>query len=285
MTSAALTDKKTGEKFMKHSYMSYYLDSPIIRDRVFDVFEADKDVQPKEFAFFFVHGGGWRHGSRQGGTHILMEELARRGYTCASTDYRLNARDAFEQISDVRESLDVFINMLIEQKKEPKIIIWGESAGAHLASLTAYALPGELGEDISKLKYPEVRPCKAVLLATPYDFLHFEGMMPQFWATMQSIAGMPYEQDPERYERLSLKNIVRKDNPETFFVEAEYEHLYDPRFNRKIALQHREMCINSHWKMYDRVEHGFMYELTRKMQKAAFEDICLFFEDRLQTEF
>lgn len=270
---------------MKHCFISYYLDSPIIRDRVFDVFEADKDVQPKEFAFFFVHGGGWRHGSRQGGTHILMDELARRGYTCASTDYRLNARDAFEQISDVRESLDVFINMLIEQKKEPKIIIWGESAGAHLASLTAYALPGELGEDISKLKHPDIRPVKAILQATPYDFLHFEGMMPQFWAVMQNIAGVPYDKDPERYERLSLKNYVRKDNPVTFFMEAEYEHLFDSKFTKMIAEKHREFGISTQWKVYDRVEHGFLHDLTRKMQIQALEDMCLFAEGKLQTDF
>ena len=158
-------------------------------------------------------------------------------------------------------------------------------SAARLSSLVAFAEPGELGEDVSKLQYPEVRPGKAILQATPYDFLHFEGMMPQFWATMQNIAGAPYDKDPERYEKLSLKNLVRKGNPEIFYIEAEYEHLFDPRFNRKLALQHREMGINSHWKMYDRVEHGFMYELTRKMQKAAFEDICLFLEDKLQTEF
>ena len=266
-------------------FESYYLDSPIQKGRVFDVFYPAEGAVERDLAVFFVHGGGWRGGERAI-YHIIMDELTCRGYICASTDYRLNAKDAFEQMSDIRESYDKFVGILKARGIEnPKIATWGGSAGAHLSSLVAFAEPGELGEDVSKLQYPEVRPVKSVLLATPYDFLHFEGMMPQFWASMQSIAGVPYEQDPERYERLSLKNIVRKGNPETFFVEAEYEHLFDPRFNRQIALQHREMGINSHWKMYDRVEHGFMYELTRKMQKAAFEDICLFFEDKLVTEF
>ena len=270
---------------MKHHYMSYYLDSPIVKDRVFDVFEADEGAPKREYAFFFVHGGGWRHGSRQGGTHILMDELARRGYTCASTDYRLNAPDAFVQISDVRESFDTFVDMLLAEGREPKIIIWGESAGAHLASLVAYALPGELGEDISKLKHPEIRPCKAVLQATPYDFLHFEGIMPQFWATMQDIAGVPYDKDPERYERLSLKNYVRKDNPVTFFMEAEYEHLFDSKFTKLIAEEHRRVGINSQWKVYERVEHGFLHDLVRKMQLQALDDMCLFAEDKLETVF
>ena len=270
---------------MKHSYISYYLDSPIIKGRVFDVFEADKDVEEKDFSFFFVHGGGWRNGSRQGGHHILMDELARRGYTCATTDYRLNAPDAFGMISDIRESFDVFADMLLEQGKEPKIVIWGESAGAHLASLVAYALPGELGEDISKLKHPEIRPLKAILQATPYDFLHFEGQMPQQWALFQNVAGAPYDKEPERFERLSLKNYVRKDNPQTFFIEAECEHIFDPKFTKMIAEEHRKMGINTQWKMYDRVEHGFLHDLTRKMQIQAFEDMCLFADDKLQTDF
>lgn len=270
---------------MRNCFMSYYLDTPFINGRVFDVFEPDEEVEIEDYSFFFVHGGGWRQGSRSGGIHILMQELSRRGYICASTDYRLDAKDSFEQISDIRESLDTFIGMLLKRKREPKIIIWGESAGAHLASLTAYAAPGELGEDVSKLKYPEIRAEKAILQATPYDILPYEGIMPQTWARLQDIAGGSYEQEPERFERLSLKNYIRQDNPVTFFIEAEYEHLFDSKFTRMIAAEHRRMNIDSQWKVYERVEHGFLHDLKRKMQIQAFEDMCLFAKGKLETSF
>ncbi len=270
---------------MKHKFYSYYLDTPIKLDRVFDVFEADEDAPARDQAIFFVHGGGWNQGSRIG-QHVLMDEFARRGYTCASTDYRLKGVDAFAQISDVREAFDVFVGMLMDKGiKNPKVVIYGSSAGAHLASLCAFALPGELGEDISRLKHPEIRPCKLVVQATPYDFLEYEGIMPQFWSLMQSVAGKPYAEDPERYERLSLKNYVREDNPPAFFIEAEYEHLFDSRLTHKIAVRHREMNIGTQWKVYERVEHGFFYELKRKMQLEAFEDFCLFLENKLETPF
>ena len=266
-------------------FKSYYLDEPLQNGRVFDVFDAEDGVEAREYAFFFVHGGGWRFGSRQGGTHILIDELTRRGYTCATTDYRLKGTTAFDQISDIREALDAFVDLLVKAEKEPKIIIWGESAGAHLASLVAYAKPGEVGEKVPVLKHPEIRPVKAIFQATPYDFLPFEGIMPQTWGTMQDIAGMPYDKDPERYERLSLKNYIRKDNPQTFFIEAEYEHLFDSKFTRQIALEHRKMNIDTQWKVYERVEHGFLHDLKRKMQIQAFEDMCLFAENKLATEF
>ena len=266
-------------------YSSYYLDEPIQKGRVFDVFEPYAGTPERDYAIFFVHGGGWRGGSRNG-YHILMDELCRRGYICASTDYRLDAKNIFEQLSDIREAYDCFVRILKSRGgKMPEIIIQGGSAGGHLASLIAFTEPGELGEDVSKLQYPEVRPVKAVLLATPHDFLPYEGIMPQFWALMQNIAGEPYEKNPELFERLSLKNWVRPSNPQVFYAEAEYEHLFDPGLNKQIALKHREMGINSQWKMYERVEHGFLHDLTRKMQKEAFEDICLFYEGKLQTEF
>jgi hypothetical protein len=44
------------------------------------------------------------------------------------------------------------------------------------------------------------------------------------------------------------------------------------------------MSINSQWKVYDRVEHGFFHDLKRKMQLQALEDICLFIEDKLKTD-
>lgn len=266
-------------------FTSYYLDSPIQKGRVFDVFEPYAGTEKKDFAVFLVHGGGWRAGSRDV-HHIKMDELCRRGYFCASTDYRLNAKDAFEQLSDIREAYDKFIEVLKEHGIEnPRIAVYGGSAGAHLASLMCFAKPGELGEDVSRLKYPEIRPEKIAVQATPYDFLPYEGIMPQFWSTMQGIAGAPYDKEPERYERLSLKNLVRQDNPEIFYIEAEYEHLFDPRLNLKIAKKHREMGINSHWKMYDRVEHGFTYDFSREMSKLAFEDLCKFLEDKLETDF
>ena len=98
-----------------------------------------------------------------------------------------------------------------------------------------------------------------------------------------SLTGKPYSEDPARYERLSLKNYVRKNNPQTFFIEAGLEHLFPSEYTRKIAEEHRAMGIESHWKVYPRVEHGFFYELKRQAQLEAFEDLCRFLDGKLET--
>ena len=125
---------------MKNKFYSYYLDCPLVPGRIFDVFEPEKIT--KDVSLFIVHGGGWRLGSRTG-FHSIMEAFCNEGYVVASTDYRLYANDAFEQLSDVRAAYDRFVSVLKEKNLPLKVAVYGESAGAHLASLMVCAEPGE----------------------------------------------------------------------------------------------------------------------------------------------
>ena len=267
-----------------YPFKSYFLDKPLIKGRVFDVFEPEAGVPVKDVAIFFVHGGGWNAGSRTG-FYQLMEAFGKLGYITCTTDYRMNGANGFTQLEDIRESFDCFVHLLKERNHSCRIAVHGSSAGAHLASLLCCAKPGECGEIVDKLKYPEVRPEMAFLQATPHNFKQWDGMMPPFWDQMQRVAGAKYEENPEPFERLSLENFIREDNPRLFFIEAELEHLFPSEHTRELALKHRSMNIASQWKVYKRVEHGFFYELQRTMQLQAFQDICDFLEDKLVTEF
>lgn len=261
------------------SFTSYFLDSPFVPGRVFDVFEPE--TVSRDIALFFVHGGGWEAGSRTS-CHKIMEAFNARGYLCASTDYRLSV-DAFGQLADIREAYDCFVTILKQRNFPPKIAVYGSSAGSHLASLMICAEPGECGEQCH-LENDWVRPWCGILHATPHSFVPWESMMPAFRQVMQKAAGgRPYEIDPEPFELLSLQNYICKDNPKLFFVEAELEHLFPSEYTLDFVKKHREWGILSQWKVYRRMEHGFFYELTRKAQKEAFEDICLFLNGKLNT--
>lgn len=264
---------------MRNLFQSYYLDSPLIPGRVFDVFEPERIE--KDVTLFFIHGGGWRAGSRTA-YHKIMEKFNERGYLIASTDYRLNATDAFEQIQDVREAYDALVSLLKEKNRPLKIAVFGASAGAHLASMLSLATPNSCGE-ICHLKNEWVQPSFVMLQSTPVDLTPWEAMMPASKREIQSIVGASYENNPERYERLSPKNYVSKNNPPVFFMEAELEHMFLSSFTLDIAKKHREWGIESHWKIYEKMEHGFLFDLERKAQIQAFEDICLFIEGKLKT--
>lgn len=254
-------------------FNSYYLDTPIIKGRAFDVFFPEEIKHKTQI--FIVHGGGWRGGSRVS-FHVIMEKLAELGYVCATSDYRLNAKDAFEQISDLRDSYTAFVKLLEERGIAPRIAVYGESAGSHLASLLCYANAGECGEIYNG---EWVKPALAILHATPVHFIPYEWMSDTLKSCIRSIAGASYEDAPEVYERLSLSSYVRQDNPKTFFIEAGNESMFPSEYTKNIAEAHNRMGIPSFQKIYPNCEHGFFYDLTRKAQREAFDDICKFIEN------
>lgn len=261
---------------MEATIQTYYLDKPLQVGRVFDVFEP-KEIT-KDVAMFFVHGGGWRAGSRAD-YHKLMEAFVEKGYIVAATDYRLNAKTAFEQLDDIRQAYDKFITILKEKNRPLKVAFHGGSAGAHLSSLilcTEY--DGNL-----PLENEWVKPVMGILQSCPADFVYHEWRFPSIWSSMQSIAGVPYEEDPKPYEKLSLINYINASNPPLFFVGAELEHMFPNEYTLEIVKKHREMGIPSQWKVYEKAEHGFFFDFTRKMQRDAFEDICKFLEEKFET--
>ncbi|MDR0931397.1 MAG: alpha/beta hydrolase [Victivallales bacterium] len=254
------------------SYQSIYLDSPLIKDRCLDIFEPDNPSC--DIALFFVHGGGWSGGTHTF-CHALMEAFNDRGIICATTGYRLSAVTALDQLTDIRESYDFFVNYLKERQRPPKVAVFGSSAGAHLASLLLCTKPGECG-DRPKLKMPYLPPVCGILQSTPTQFTPWDDIFPHIWGSMQNIAGVSYQENPGRYEALSLCRYIRKDNPKLFFAEAQNEHMFPPEMTYSLMQKHNAMGIASQWKMYKNVEHGFFYDLSRWQQRLLFEDIIHF---------
>ena len=94
----------------------------------------------------FVHGGGWMRGHRRMVTPGFaawqpgpLTRLAARGFAVASVDYRLSGEARFPApLEDVAAAMD----WLAEHQDEygfdaGRTVLWGESAGAHLAALLA----------------------------------------------------------------------------------------------------------------------------------------------------
>ena len=95
----------------------------------------------------WVHGGGWKNGSKKNPKNLYMVE---HGYAVASINYRLTHEGQWPaQIDDCRES----IRWLRRQAKKynldaDNIGVWGSSAGGHLVALMG-TLPYDSNEKIS----------------------------------------------------------------------------------------------------------------------------------------
>ncbi len=260
---------------MKHRFTSCYLDSPLQIERVYDVFMPESEM--RDISVFMIHGGGWRAGSRSRHFHGLMEELNRRGYIAASTDYRLNVTPA-EQLADVRESYLHFAGVLREAGRPVKIAVYGSSAGAHLGSLLTCAMPGDCGDSFPKEGW--LPPVCGVFQSCPASFEPWEDIFPGIWDSMRNVVGVPYEKDPEPYRKLSLDRQVRPGNPPVFFLEAELEEMFWPQQKLELARKMSVMGNRALVKIYPKVEHGFLYSLERRQQREAFDDFLRFLEGK-----
>ncbi|MGK9221002.1 MULTISPECIES: alpha/beta hydrolase fold domain-containing protein [unclassified Microbacterium] len=116
-----------------------YATRPGFRPLSLDLHRPEADGAP---LIVFVHGGGWRVGSRRVMCPTLAPEhgfprLVAEGFAVASVDYRLSGEAVFPApLDDVAAALA----WLREHQgalavDATRIVLWGESAGAHLAAL------------------------------------------------------------------------------------------------------------------------------------------------------
>ena len=93
-------------------------------------------------AMVVVHGGGWQQGTRAAYAG-WGNYLANAGIAFFAVDYRLCSKDKKsypDAVQDVRAAVQYLRGSAADLKIDPKRIgLWGDSAGAHLASLVALA--------------------------------------------------------------------------------------------------------------------------------------------------
>jgi acetyl esterase/lipase len=257
------------------SFQSIYFDDAPIEGRIVDIFEAQQSSQ--QVALFFIHGGGWRGGSRTI-FHSIIHEYRKLGFDCASTDYRLNGTTVFDQVADVRTGLDIFAGNLIARNRPAKVLLLGSSAGAHLALLTGLSKPKECGVPQNPLQHnPEI--AGIAVQAAPFTFEPWPDIFPAIWSSMQNAVGKKYEDAKVLFQQASPIHYVRPGSPPVFNLHAENEHMFPLDLYLQFETKMRDCGNIVQGKIYPRTEHGFFYALDRWQQQEAFEDIREFAQE------
>lgn len=93
-----------------------------------------KDLSPDLPLVIWIHGGGWKNGSKEKPKGIW---LAQNGYAFASINYRLTHEAIWPaQIEDCRDAVRFLRKNANQFKIDPtKIAVWGGSAGGHLVAV------------------------------------------------------------------------------------------------------------------------------------------------------
>ena len=139
-----------------------------------------KDAEEKEQlrpGIVFVHGGGWKSGSKDGGVwSALPAAYAAKGYVCISVNYRLTGQGGgYPQcVHDVKNAVRWFRANADEFRLDPKRIgAYGNSAGAHLVSMLGL-VQKEAGLEGDGTHLEQSSMVQAVCAsATPSNFLNW----------------------------------------------------------------------------------------------------------------
>ncbi len=242
------------------TFRSIYFDASPREGRILDIFEAAPHTRP-HVSLFFVHGGGWKAGTRAV-FHQIALAYSSLGFDCASTDYRLGGVTIEDQVSDVRQGLSLFVEDLRQRNRPTDIVLLGSSAGAHLALLSA------LQPD------PPCAVAGLCVQAAPFTFEPWTDIFPAIWADMQTIVGESYPSP--LYREASPIHYVQPGMPPVFALHSQNEHMFPLSLTEQFIDKAKACGARAEYKIYEATEHGFFYALDRRQQKEAFDDILTF---------
>ncbi len=181
-------------------------------DLKMDVYFPWKPAGPSP-VILFVHGGGWVAGTKTGtpGMSYFLE-LARRGYTTFSIDYRLAPTYTFpSQIIDVKCAVRHIRANAKEYNIDPQRIgAWGASAGGHLVALLGTA-DQSAGWDVGQYLDQSSRVNVVVDMYGVHDFTT-EYVVGNLRGLDRMVFGASSPSDP-KLAQASPVNYVTPDDP------------------------------------------------------------------------
>jgi acetyl esterase/lipase len=175
-----------------------------------------------------IHGGGWVIGSKNEQGLPLMYHMARRGWICASVDYRLSPHATFpDHLVDVKAALVWLRERAGDYGIDPNfVVVTGGSAGGHLAALMA--LTANDPEYQPGFENADTSVQGAVLMYGVYDLVdrYRTFRSPDIHRLLENkVMKASLEEAPELYERASPIARVHPDAPPMFVLHGTHDSL------------------------------------------------------------
>jgi acetyl esterase/lipase len=177
-----------------------------------------------------IHGGAWLSGDKSEFTgYIPKIQQLFPGYAIANMNYRLAslAGNYFpSHENDVKSAVDFLLQKRTEYLFNDKIILFGASAGGHLATLQAY-----------KYSIPKI---KAVVdFFGPADMVDLYNTTTDFQAKagLQILMGGTPSTNPQLYFSSSPVNYVNAQSPPTIILHGDQDIIVN--VNQSIALKNK----------------------------------------------
>ena len=137
-----------------------------------DIFYPEEGDGPFP-VFVEIHGGAWYFGQKRSVEFEPFLYGLNRGYACVSLGYTLSPEGHYPlPVLEIKSAIRFLRVHAEEYKLDPsRIVLWGGSAGAHLAALAATSCDtGYLEEDLSGNTAVSAKPDALVLWYGCFDY-------------------------------------------------------------------------------------------------------------------
>lgn len=179
-------------------------------------------------ALLYVHGGGWVLGNKGQQGLPFMQLLAAQGWVCFAIDYRLSPRATFpDHLVDVKRAIAFARAHAAEYGADPDfLLLAGNSAGAHLASLAA--LTPNRPEYQPGFEQRDTSVAGCIPFYGVYDFADRFGHWPHDGMQRlveRAVMKARRHEHPEAFERASPIALVHAGAPPFFLVHGTLDTL------------------------------------------------------------
>jgi acetyl esterase/lipase len=195
----------------------------------------------------WVHGGGWIYGSRRRlpphlSDNAIHEHMLDAGYAVASVDYRLAREAGFAgMLLDLKAAIRWLRGHAADfDLDSDRVVLWGESAGGHLAVMAAVCTKLDGAERTGEcLDEPET-PTAVVDWYGPADLtaiagLHLEADSEEVGVTPENPAAILAGNGDWTYDELSPLTYVRADVPPIFVAHGTDDQIVPVTHSRDLT--------------------------------------------------
>lgn len=156
-----------------------------------------------------IHGGGFAVGSRTMVSAAIVKAFLAKGFAVASVDYRLSGEAPFPAaVQDVFSALGFIKEHAADWHIDPdKIVVYGESAGANLASMLGTAYGHGLFTQGLSARTTSVRPAGVIAHFPPVDFLQLDTLMSDQGCPASTINHNSATSFESRYLQAAIQSV------------------------------------------------------------------------------
>ncbi len=235
----------------------------------------------------WIHGGGWRGGSKGNGGRAL--NMTKRGFAVVDVEYRLSGEALFPaQIEDCKTAVRwVRANAKKYNLDPDRIGAWGSSAGGHLVAMMGLTHDENVFETDDHSQYSSQVQVICNWFG-PTDFLRmndFEGRIDHDAADSPEsrLIGGPIQENKEKVAAANPITYVSKNDPPMLIMHGEKDQSVP--YNQSELLYAAMQKVGLDVTLYKVVnaDHGFR-NATQDSAASLFEMSAQFLEKHLKSQ-